>query len=412
MGLHQLKPPPSGRMGILWALAPIRDAALIEFGCMGHMIYVPGQLFSAGVHNTCNFYSTHIDETDIALGGMDRLRTAVADVIGKQRPRVVFLLPSVIPEVISTDLFAEAEMFAAQYPDTRFLTFGSGGFGATQHKGVQEALLQLVKTLPKDAEKTLVPTFNIIGSCADLLRFRADAAEMIRIMEGAFGTKPLCVLTSDTTIEDIENMGGAHINLVIRREGVPAAKHLKKRFGTPYLTGRPYGAEGTLRWIEEIAQCLTILPDRKFVDSEIKELKDMLERVMPMIRYRIKQRSKKARLSVGAHADVVRGVLDYGCGELSLPKGAFWCDSPDMHSEDIPYFNEEQRMNAIQDHEKGLLMTSGEALEWAGQNDALQIASPITGWAINPYEAPFLGFRGAFHLAGLWINSIFKADTN
>jgi nitrogenase molybdenum-cofactor synthesis protein NifE len=64
MGLHRFKPLPSGRMGILWTLATIRDAALVEFGCMGHMLYSGVTLKRAGVHDACRLYSTHIDETE------------------------------------------------------------------------------------------------------------------------------------------------------------------------------------------------------------------------------------------------------------------------------------------------------------------------------------------------------------
>ena len=80
MGLHRFKPVPSGRMGILWSLAPIRNSALLEFGCMGHMLYGRVFLNRAGVTDACKLYSTHIDETDVALGGVARLNRAVADI--------------------------------------------------------------------------------------------------------------------------------------------------------------------------------------------------------------------------------------------------------------------------------------------------------------------------------------------
>lgn len=87
-------------------------------------------------------------------------------------------------------------------------------------------------------------------------------------MKGAFGMKKLCVMTSDTSVEQIENMGGAHINLVIRQEGEPAAKQLNKRFGTPYLLARPYGIEGTLEWIDKIAKISGLTLDNSFIKSE------------------------------------------------------------------------------------------------------------------------------------------------
>ncbi len=174
MGLHRFKPIPSGRMGTLWTIASIRDAALIEFGCMGHMLYSSVTLERTGVYDGCKLYSTHIEETDIAFGDTSRLDKTVENIIEKDSPKVIFLLPSSIPEVIGIDLKAVCESLQLKYPKVKLIPFGCGGFDVNQHRGVQEALLLLVKKLPVDIKKTDQPTFNIIGSCADIFRFQSD----------------------------------------------------------------------------------------------------------------------------------------------------------------------------------------------------------------------------------------------
>ncbi len=405
MGLHRFKPLPSGRMGTLWTLATIHGAALVEFGCMGHMLYSGVTLKHAAVHDGCRLYSTHIDETDIALGDTTRLNHTIANVVKQNNPKVIFLLPSSIPEVIGTDLPALCRELQQDYPDVRLLPFGYGGFDVIKHRGVQEALLLLVKALPIDIEKTPQPTFNIIGSCADLFRFQADAAEIVRIMEGTFGMKAVSVMTSDTSVEDIEKMGSAHINLVIRREGEAAAKHLEKRFGTPYLLGRPYGIEGTINWLEKVAQISGLTMDSAFVKEERGVSRSRLIPVMPALRHLVRSHPEEATLSLGGHADVVKGILSFGLEELSLIKGTCWCDSPAMGSDDIPYFTENEWAPVVEQHQRGLLMTSGEALEWTGRSSDMQISNPDTKWRLHPYEPPFVGFRGAVHLVNLWINA-------
>lgn len=404
MGLHRFKPLPSGRMGILWTLASIRDAALVEFGCMGHMLYSGVTLKRAGVHDACRLYSTHIDETDIALGSTERLNHTLDNVIKRDQPRVIFLLPSSIPEVIGTDLPALCEELQPEYPDVRLLPFGYGGFNVTQHRGIQEALLLLAQTLPVEVRPTPQPTFNIIGSCADLFRFQADALELVRILEGTFGIKPLCVLTSAASVADIEQLGGAHINLVIRREGEPAARHLQQRFGTPYLLGRPYGLDGTRRWLEEIAQLAGLTADSAFLRAQQELCRQQLAAVMPAFAHMVRAHPAETALSLGGHADVVKGILAFGCGELAFAKGTCWCDCPEMASGNIPYFAEAEWTQAVREHKQGILMASGEALAWAGRNPELQISNPDIKWRLHPYEPPLMGFRGAVQLANLWIN--------
>lgn len=403
MGLHRFSPIPSGRMGTLWTLASICNAALLEFGCMGHMLYGRAFLNRAGVVDACKLYATHIDETDIALGATGRLRRAVADIARRDKTRVLFLLPSAVPEIIGTDILALCRELQPDYPDMRLLPFGYGGFNIDQHRGIQETLLHLVKTLPQNVPKTPLPTFNLIGSCADLFRFQADAVEIVRTLEGTFRIKPLCVMTSATSVEQIEQMGGAHVNLVFRREGVPAAEQLQKQFGTPYLFARPYGIQGTCEWIEQVAEITGITPDRGYVNGQRDEALRLISPALPSLRH-FREQPENGGLSAGGHADVIKGILAFACGELSLPKGRCWCDSPSMADENIPYFTEEEWTQAIESQGNGLLMASGEALKWAGRNMELQISNPDAVWRLNPYEPPFVGFRGAVHLVSLWLN--------
>ena len=410
MGLYKFRPPFSGRMGTLWTLAPIRGAVLLEYGCMGHMNYARVFLSRAGVPDACKLYSTHIDETDIALGGTERLERAVAAVAQRDKPPVLFLLPSSVPEVAGVDLPALCRELQPDYPDMRLLPFARGGFDVTQSQGIQAALLLLVKTLAAEADKTPVPTFNLIGSCADLFRFQADANEVLRIMEGAFGMKPLCVLSSDASIEAIERMGGAHVNLVLRREGEAAAAWLREKFGTPYLSARPYGIQGTCEWIKQISQLTGISPDRVFVERERDETLRLVSQAVPTLRHAARERREESRICAGGHADVVKGILSFACEELSLLKDVCWCDSPDMAEEDLPYLTEDQWTAALRGQKRPLLMASGEVLRWSGHSAALQIANPDIQWRLNPYEPPFVGFRGAAHLVDLWVNAIMNAN--
>ena len=89
------------------------------------------------------------------------------------------------------------------------------------------------------------PTFNVLGTCPDLFNFGADLLEVERMMKGAFGMEAVCRLSSACSVTDIRRIGAAHVNLVIRREGIPAAEYLKKTFGIPAVFGLP--AEGIRR---------------------------------------------------------------------------------------------------------------------------------------------------------------------
>jgi nitrogenase molybdenum-cofactor synthesis protein NifE len=406
MGLHRFKPMPSGRMGIFWALSGIREAAVVEYGCMGHTLYGGSALRRAGIYEGFGaaLYTTYIDETDISLGETSRLSATISQVIKADRPKVIFLQPSAVPEVIGTDLFALSKTMQPDFPETRLIPIGHGSFAISQHRGVQEALLALAETLPKDTGLSEEPTYNIIGSCPDLFRFQADACEITRLMKGSFNMRTGCILSSDTSVTGIERMGAAHINLVIRREGLPAARALQERFGTPYAFGRPYGIKGTSNWLREVGRAFSREPDKLFMEAEQALALAQIDQAYDYMEDSEWSYPDEAVLSIGGHIDVVKGVFSFATTELPLHKGVCWCDCPEMAEEGIPYFSEDEWVSAVTNHKKGYLMCSGEALKWAGKNTQLQISNPDIAWRIHSYEPPFIGYHGAVHLVNLWIN--------
>ncbi|MEY8355201.1 nitrogenase component 1 [Lachnospiraceae bacterium 54-53] len=404
MGLYQCRPPMSGRMGTLWTLAPIRDAALIEYGCMGHMMYGRVFLNRAGVVRGCRLYSTHLNETDISLGDMKPLHRTLKQILEQDKVKTVFLLPSSVPTVTGTDLEAVSRELNLKYPDLRLIAFGAGGFDVHGSKGVEETLLRLAKTIPREVSPRKHPSFNLIGSCADMFRFHADAAELVRILKGAFGMNPACIMTSDTSVRQMENMAGAHINLVIRREGAAAAGYLEKTYGIPSLYRRPYGIRGTVRWIESIAEICKIKINREFVKQEQLAAREQIAPSMQTFRHIARMHPEHARLSLGGHPDVVRGILDFGMEEFSFSRGECWSTVPEAGEEEIPFYTEGEWLNAVRNHKQGFLMASGEALHLAGRSRDMQISNPDMKWRLHPYEPPLAGFRGAVQLANLWVN--------
>lgn len=406
MGLHRFKPMPSGRMGIFWTLSSIKEAAVVEFGCMGHNLYSGGSLRSAGIFEGYGapLYTTYIDETDIAMGDTSRLEATIRQVIENDHPKVILLQPSAVPEVVGMDLYAIANLLQYDFPDTPLVPLGHGSFAISQHKGVEEALKALAIALPLDVERSAKPTYNIIGSCPDLFNFGADAIEIQRMMQGAFDMACACVFTSNCSVTDIRHMGQAHVNLVIRREGIPAARELQRRFGTPYVYARPYGIRGSTRFLHQVGEALGREPSKDFIDREEKLLAMQIYRPRRTLEGNQWSYPNEAVLTIGGHYDVVKGILDYATEEMCLTKGVAWCDCPEMGDQEIPYFSEKEWIPVVQNHDKGYLMFSGEALRWAGKNTQLQIANPDIGQRLHPYGAPFVGYHGAIQLLNLWIN--------
>lgn len=404
MGLQKERAVASSRMGVLWTLSPIRNASLIEFGCMGHLFYGTQLLERSALQGGCKIYSTHINELDIALGSYNNLEEVVASVIVDDNPKAIFLTPSAIPEMIGTDMQSVCRMLQKEYPSVLFRTFSSGGFDAGFSHGVQETLKELVVTFPETRGKTQEYSYNILGSCPDIFNSVADEQEIVRLMDGAFGMKQICSLSNGCCIEDIQAMGSAHINLVMRREALGAAIALQRRFETPYIMVRPYGIQKTVQSVQEISDCLQLAFDKGFIEKEVITIQ---RQMLPFTRKLLRLQHSIPKLSLGGHRDVVEGIGSLWCDELGLELGAIWCDDPALGDDGIPFLSAQDKCTVLQDLKGTLLMESGDVLTSLGLDASLQIAFPDSRWRLNPYEPPLVGFRGTLQLVQNWMNTLF-----
>lgn len=407
MGLYKTTPPLSGRMGALWCLSGIMDSAVVEFGCMGHMAY--GRTFLHRMSSLgSKLYSTHISETDIAMGNTSRLTATIEQITEKDGIHTIFLLPSSVPEMIGIDLNAITYELASRFPAVRLIPLSAGGFTISGHKGVEQTLLQLVREFPRQTKRTEVPTFNIIGSSPDLFRCQPDRDEIIRLMSGAFSMRPLCSLASGSMVSQLETMGGAHINLVIRREGEPAAKLLQERFGIPYVLDRPYGITDTIAWLEETAAICGIQPAKEFIQLEQKKTQEEILPMRIVLSRFLRAHKEEARLTLAGHRDVVSGIAGFAKEELGFEKTECYCDCPEMAGQNMIYLDDDRKKQIAQEP-KGFLMGSGELLHMAHKDLTLQIAAHDNQWH-HAYEPPLVGFRGAVTLTTMLVNEMMQKD--
>ena len=60
-----------------------------------------------------------------------------------------------------------------------------------------------------------------------------------RLTEGGFSVQSVWAMGSETAA--IDRTGEAEVNLVVSSVGLPVAKFLRERFGTPYVVGVLFG---------------------------------------------------------------------------------------------------------------------------------------------------------------------------
>lgn len=411
MPLYKNMPEPSGRMGLLWTLGTIKDAAILEFGSMGHMLYAEKWMSQTGISDRSKLFTTHLDEKDIALGITKRFENAMKEIAEDKSIKAVFVLPSTVPEMIGIDLEAICLEVQEEYPNLIIVPLGCGNFKATKEKGIEEGLYQLVKAIPqrsiknknfreiesknrelKTDEKKIQDVkiqdvkiqeakieekkieenkirYNIIGSVCDMARFRSDAREIVRILNSAFPMEEICTMTTDTSVSELEGMGLADINIVLRKEGLKAAKEMERNYGIPYFYGSPYGYEGTKQWLTALGQLIEREVNRNFLSEELKEG----EYTLNTCKFLVQFKKERAKIWLEGHEDVVKGISEFAVKEIGfqLDKG-------------------------------GIFMANEKDIKLSNAQFGIAVERSLDSTIFNKYESPFMGFRGAMKLCSLW----------
>lgn len=389
MGLYKYYSIPSDRMGALWTLLSIRGACILEFGTAGTTRFALNNFHKMkGVQNS-QLYTTHLDENDIAMGDVSRMDKAINDIVKEGLVTNIFLMSSTVSSVIGIDLEAYCYIYREKHPHINFIYISNDGFKGDWTLGIKNTLETLVDNIPKEVNKSENFTYNIIGACADDYNYEVDCMEVDRIMKDGFNGENVCTLTSNTSIKEIENMGAAHLNIVMRSEGEEAAKVLERNFGTPYVMGRPYGLKGTFEWIKKIEKEAKISIKKEFVENEEKLLKEKIDEASLVL--------KNKSICLSGHYDVVRGIRDFMRDEIGININNIWCSSPSLSTEEVPFYEEKIWEEIILKGDYDILMGNGVVTNIGKENcKKLQIDLPNLVYSRGEQDDnPYVGFKGA-----------------
>ncbi len=188
-------------------------------------------------HDSLIFISGLV-ERDAILGNDEKFLDDVVDAARELHPRFVALCNSPIPFITGTDFRALCKLVERRtgipcfYVSTNGMhdyTVGAGGaFAAIAERFVQEG-------------RRRKGTLNILG--ATPLDFsERDAPVALRAFAEDAGFSVTSCWAMGSTLEELTRASEAAVNLVVSSVGIPAAQVLRKRFGTPYVVGRPCGA--------------------------------------------------------------------------------------------------------------------------------------------------------------------------
>ncbi len=220
-------------------------SALYELGGMVVMHDPSGCNSTYNTHDEIRWYDqdsliyiTGLTEIDAILGNDEKFIRDIEEAAEQLKPKFIALAGSPIPYMNGTDFPALAQIIEE---DTGIPTFAVPTNGMHDYvRGAGMALEAVAEKLVPDKEDSEIypHTVNLLGvtpldfgpqCCVDSLKENIEKC----------GWKVFSTWAMGDNLENLARAGQAEVNLVVSSTGLRAARKLKERFGTPYVTGTP-----------------------------------------------------------------------------------------------------------------------------------------------------------------------------
>ena len=235
--------------GLRLALSPFAPdqsgAAAVFYGLGGLMV-----ICDAGgcAGNICGFdeprwfdsrsaiFSAGLRDMDAILGRDDKLVDKLCTANEQIQADFAVVIGTPVPAVIATDYKALRHMTEnrLQIPVLTVATDGTALYDA----GEQKAWLELFSVLSLDTPVKKEKTIGVLG-ITPLDTGTLKAPERLRLLLHQEGWQQIYCYGADGDLSAVRNAGGVSQNLVLSPAALPAARYLKKRFGTPFTIDYP-----------------------------------------------------------------------------------------------------------------------------------------------------------------------------
>ena len=394
MSLVRFLPTPSDRMGIIWSLLAVQGAIVLEYGPAGTTHYSMGLYGGLGLRFQNRLFTTHMSEDDVVMGDVMRLEEALVELDKNYAPKVIFVVASSVTAVIGTDIKGVCRYMQNEVK-AKLVAFEQGGFRGDYSVGLAETYKLLVRNLPQKGVAQEKGVYNIIGASAWRYRMASDIWEVKCLLSEALGLSCNACLCCDTSVEELQALGKAQVNIVLGNEGLAAAQYLEEKFGTPYVYAAPYGYSGTVRFLESVGEAIGEMP-QPLVLMRLR----MKEKGMSMLSmFAMMGGGKRKQAVVKGDYDLVQGVsafLEQAGIRVVHKMCAHSLKAIAEPAADVESYAEEgEWLQQIRELRATLIFADDVALAQAdASNMKVLISAPFMNGVVATH-LPFMGEKGA-----------------
>lgn len=233
-------------------------SALFEFGGMCIMHDASGCNSTYNTHDEPRWYNSDslvfisaLSETEAIMGDDRKLINDIISAGNDLKPSFIAIAGTPIPSIIGTDLSAIAAECEAALGIPAFAVPTDGMHSYIYGAGL--AFKELVRRFAVDMPKTENLSVSVLGTTPLDFSVNGYVDDLYSYLSEN-GFEIVAKLGMGGKIEDLEKIASSHVNLVVSSCGLPAARWLYERFGTPYLTALPIKGDHAQRVADTIRQ--------------------------------------------------------------------------------------------------------------------------------------------------------------
>ena len=257
-------------------------SALYELGGMVVMHDPSGCNSTYNTHDEIRWYDqdsliyiSGLNEIDAVMGNDAKFINDIEAAARELKPKFIALAGSPIPFMNGTDFPAIAQVIETETGIPAFAVPTNGMHDYTYGAGL--ALAKIAERFVE--ERPIRPhTLNILG--ATPLDFGPQKnVEAMKQKITQYGWEVLSTWAMGDSLETLSRAGEAEVNLVVSSVGIPAAKILEEKFGTPYVIGTPIGefTEVLVQELNEVTKNRNIQEKPTSDENKVPYLKERLQ---------------------------------------------------------------------------------------------------------------------------------------
>ncbi len=220
-------------MGAMLTIKEIDDSVMVVVGPDECAYYT--QLATSGGQmkaNGCRIVSVVLDQHDVTFGCQEKMDEAFGELMEEYRPKMVYIVTTCVVEVTGDDIDAMAAGYGEEY-GLPVIVVHAENFKTDDHlPGIEHTLDGSINAMEKQN----------IADCVNVLGLRLGdftKTEVCRYLREA-GVEVGLMLPGKASAEEIRTSPKARCNIVVHPVGLPLAKEMKEKFGTPYVIFERY----------------------------------------------------------------------------------------------------------------------------------------------------------------------------